>query len=365
MHRKIEMPLTVAVTGLHRGDNPQPGAAVIRSLRRALPDIRVIGLSYDPLESGLYSHDIDRVDAAYLLPFPMKGPDVLRDRILHIHENESIQVLVPCLDSELSNFMTIYPELRELGIAAMLPTQEALDKRAKENLPAFCEDNNVPSPRTFAANDADRLKRYADDIGYPLFVKGKYYEAYLVHSPAGLVSRYDKIARVWGLPVLVQEALIGDEYDVLGLSEDGEIVGHCAIRKMLRTANGKGFSGIVVDDPDMMQTARQIIKTLRWTGPFEVEFLKAHGKPHSLFEINPRFPAWSDFPSQIGCNLPLRLVEMLQGTVPAAKLGSCEAGQMFIRHSIDLVGDIFELAKLSIEGKYLAGPLAPERRAVP
>ena len=43
----------VAVTGLHRGENPQPGAAVIASLRRAFPNLRVVGLSYDPLESSL------------------------------------------------------------------------------------------------------------------------------------------------------------------------------------------------------------------------------------------------------------------------------------------------------------------------
>jgi carbamoyl-phosphate synthase large subunit len=354
-------PVTVAVTGLHRGDNPQPGSAVIRSLRRLVPDLRVVGLSYDPLESGLYSHDIDRVDSAYLLPFPMKGPDTLLERILHIHKREKLQVLIPCLDSELSNFMTIYPELKDRGIAAMLPPRAAFDKRAKENLAKFCERNDVVGPKTFASYDANKLAQYAEEIGYPVYVKGKYYEAWLVHTRVDLVQKYEKIARLWGLPVLVQEALIGDEYDVLGLADDaGEIIGQCAIRKMLRTLNGKGFGGIVVNDPDLMRTARHVIETLRWSGPFEAEFLKTHGRPHSLFEINPRFPAWVDFPSQIGCNLPVRLLEMLLGKKPT-KLERCDAGRMFIRHSVDLVGDIAELAKLSSDGEYLAGPLAPEK----
>lgn len=354
--------LTVAVTGLHRGDNPQPGAAVIRSLRRLIPNIRVVGLSYDPLESGLYSHDIDKVDAAYLLPFPATGPDNLRERISYIHKREKFQILIPCLDSELANFITIYPDLKERGIAAMLPTRKVFDSRAKENLTEFCKRNKIAGPRTYAASNASKLAQYAEALGYPVYVKGKYYEAWLVYSPADLVQKYDKIARVWGVPVLVQEALFGDEYDVLGLAADGgEIVGHCAIRKMLRTANGKGFAGIVVDDPEMMRSVRHIIKTLRWRGPFEVEFLKAHGQPHSLFEINPRFPAWTDFASQIGCNLPVHMLEMLLG-MKLARLDSCDAGQMFLRHSIDLVGDIAELAKLSSEGEYFAPPLAAGKR---
>ena len=107
-------PISVAVTGLHRGDNPQPGAAVIRSLRRQFPNIRVVGLSYDPLESGLYSQDIDRVDAAYLLPFPMKGPDMLLERILNIHTKENFQLLIPCLD--FGN-VELYDNLSEAGAA--------------------------------------------------------------------------------------------------------------------------------------------------------------------------------------------------------------------------------------------------------
>lgn len=194
-------PVTVAVTGLHRGDNPQPGASVIRSMRRIYPDLRVVGLSYDPLESGLYSRNIDRVDSIYLLPFPMKGPEMLLERMRYIHGKEKFQFFVPCLDSELANFLTIYPELRRLGIAAMLPSKEALDRRAKENLAAFCAHNAIPGPRTYAADNIATLARFAANIGYPVYVKGKYYEAFLVYSEVDLAEHFDAIARVWGVPI--------------------------------------------------------------------------------------------------------------------------------------------------------------------
>ena len=357
--------VTVAVTGLHRGDNPQPGAAVVRSLRRSMPDLRVIALSYDPLESALYSRGLDRVDAVYLLPFPRKGPALLLDRMNYIQKREHIQILIPCLDSELANFIKIYPELRRQGISALLPPPAAFDDRAKEHLAEFCRSHSFPGPLTLAADDADTLAYYAAQIGYPVYVKGKYYEAHLVYTAVDLVEKYDKIARVWGTPVLVQEALFGDEFDVVGLADDGGgVVGHCAIRKLLRTHAGKGFGGVVVHDPKIIVAAKRIIKALRWRGPFEIEFLKSPGRPHLLFEINPRFPAWVDFPAQIGCNLPLRLVQTLLSK-PPTPLKACDAGQMFIRHSVDLVGDMAELAKLSSDGEYVAGPLAPKMELTP
>ena len=55
---------TIAVTGMHRGENPQPGAAVVASLRRRFPALRIIGLSYDPLESSLFGSGPDHPDAA-------------------------------------------------------------------------------------------------------------------------------------------------------------------------------------------------------------------------------------------------------------------------------------------------------------
>jgi len=112
---------------------------------------------------------------------------------------------------------------------------------------------------------------------------------------------------------------------------------------------------VVVADPDLDELVARVIGALRWAGPFELEFIKVPGKPHALFEMNPRFPAWVDFPSQIGCNMPARLLEQLIG-LDATPLQTCTPGQMFIRHSIDLVADIAEVAEMTITGRRICTP---------
>jgi carbamoyl-phosphate synthase large subunit len=89
--------LSIAVSGLHRGDNPQPGPAVIRSIRRRYPSAQIIGLSYDLLESGLFSKS-DGVDAAFLMPFPTKGPNALLERLDEISQIYPLDMVIPCLD---------------------------------------------------------------------------------------------------------------------------------------------------------------------------------------------------------------------------------------------------------------------------
>jgi carbamoyl-phosphate synthase large subunit len=348
---KKKLPV-VAVSGLHRGENPQPGSAVIASMRRRFPDLRVIGLSYDPMESGQYSQANDRVDAAYLVPYPKVGAEALLERLDAISKKDPFDVVVPCLDSELPNYIALWAELKKRGIACVLPSEQAFLRRGKESLPALCQRLKVPTPLTLASSNAAELAYFVEQIGYPAYIKGRFYEAHLVHSPAELYSAFSELMSAWGGPVLAQEISVGEEYNVVGLGDGrGAITGSCSIRKMLRTKSGKGFAGVVIADPALDELAAKVIRALRWDGPFELEFVKAPGRSHQLFEMNPRFPAWVDFPSQIGCNLPARMLERLLG-LKSAPPHRGAPGQMFIRHCIDIVGNIADLAQLASTGEH-------------
>lgn len=349
---------TVAVTGMHRGENPQPGASVIASLRRRFPKLRIIGLSYDPLESSLYGQGEDHPDAAYLIPFPGAGADALLERLDQICAKEEIGYVIPCLDSEIENFTALYPQLQARGIDCILPEKSSFEARHKSNLYEFCLRNEVPTPVTKTANDPWSVEQCAAEIGYPVYVKGRLYHAHIVRAREELAAAYESIVKTWGWPVVVQETLDGEEYDVTGVGDGkGRIIKSCSIRKLLRTSNGKGFAGIVVQDPALDLLSERIIHALQWNGPFELEFLKVPGKPHALMEINPRFPAWIDFPSQIDCNLPALLFERLihQKMTP---LKTCEAGRMFVRHSVDLVGDFSDFAAMASSGERIFKPIA-------
>ena len=84
--------ITVAVSGLNNIDSPGPGIPVIRALKESeLFDVRIIGLSYENLEPGLYMRDL--VDKSYSIPLPSSGTASLLERLRYIHDVENIDVI--------------------------------------------------------------------------------------------------------------------------------------------------------------------------------------------------------------------------------------------------------------------------------
>lgn len=337
---------TVAVSGLHRGESPQPGCAVISALRRAWPDLEILGLAYDPLESGLFSTGADRVDGAFVMPYPGQGPEALLARLDDIHARCRIDAIIPCLDSELPNYIELRSQLAARGIRTKLPAASSLERLSKASLPELCRELGIRTPRTVSAHEAAALAAQAVEIGYPCFVKGRLYGATLVQTVSELYAAFDRLFSLWGSPVLLQERLVGEEFDVAGIGDgQGGLIVSCAIRKLLRTNLGKAFGGVVVENPLLTECVARVVRQTKWEGPFEAEFIvPTNGEP-CLLEFNPRFPAWIGFPAAVGCNMPAITLAAILGW-EAPHLVTVPAGRMFLRHSTDLIADISDIACL-------------------
>src|SRR5512133_1275006 len=116
---KNKRKLVIAVTGLNAIDSPGPGVAVIRCLRECADfDFRIIGLSYEALEPGIYMHEL--VDKTYQIPYPSAGFENLLQRLRQIHHAEKIDLVIPNFDAELFSFIKLRNELEHMGIRSFL-----------------------------------------------------------------------------------------------------------------------------------------------------------------------------------------------------------------------------------------------------
>jgi len=103
--------INVAVTALNAIDSPGPGISVIRGLKESkIFDVKIIGLSYESLEPGIYMHDI--VDKVYQVPYPSAGIESLMARIEYIHSKENLDVIIPNFDAELFPFIRLEGRLK-------------------------------------------------------------------------------------------------------------------------------------------------------------------------------------------------------------------------------------------------------------
>lgn len=339
--------MVIGVTGLNANDNPGSGIAVIRSLRDAFGKdaLRIIGLAYESLEPGIYLPGM--VDKTYRLPFPTEGSTALMDRLKYIHDSEKLDMIIPVFDSELFNFIKIAPWLASIGIKTFLPTQEQLAMREKVNLVDFGEKSGLKVPQDYKIFSAIDLKKASEKIGFPMVVKGKYYEASVDYTTELAERSFYRFSAKWGLPVIAQQFIKGIEINIAGLGDgNGNAISVVPMRKLYITDKGKAWAGIIIEDDKLIALAKDFIRTTRWRGGFELEVMSDSKGDLYIMEINPRFPAWIYLATGAGQNQPEALVKMAMGETVGA-FEEYTVGKMFIRYSMDHLVDITDFQQFS------------------
>lgn len=349
---KRESVLTVAVTGMNAvPDNPGAGLAVARCLREAYGErIRIVGLGYDALDPGL--HRREYCDSAHLISYPGSGADTLLARLAEIHETERIDVLLPCLDAELPLVIALAPQLAALGIRSYLPSAEQLARRAKDRLPELADEAGVATPETLSISNIDFF-RDCDRKGwpFPLVVKGGFYDARIATCPADAESAFRAIAAEWGMPVLVQRRITGEECNLTGIGDGtGALLGEVMMKKRATTIRGKAWAGISIQDEGLADAARRLIAALKWKGPVEIEVMRDSQGVYQLIEINPRFPAWIYLSQGVGRNLPALLLSLASGEKPPP-LAPPQPGILFIRYAQETIVPLSSFESLMMAGR--------------
>jgi carbamoyl-phosphate synthase large subunit len=342
--------LVIAVTALNNIDSPGPGIPVIRALRDCDDfEMRIIGLSYESLEPGIYMKDL--VDKTYQIPYPSAGTEMLLSRLLAINDIEKIDLIIPNFDAELYNFIKISDKLKDAGMATFLPTLDQLDARDKINLFSFGKKHDFKVPEDKTIYSVDKILDAVNDFEFPIVVKGKYYEATVAYTIEQAEKSFHRLNAKWGLPVIIQQFISGSEINVAALGDGkGNMISAVPMRKLYITDKGKAWAGITLQDESLIELARRFIAATKWKGGFELEIMRTkEGDPY-IMEVNPRFPAWIYLTAASGQNQPAALVKMALGenVVPYK---TYEVGKMFIRYSWDLITNIDQFQQISAFGE--------------
>ena len=340
---------TVAVTGLNAVDSPGPGVPVLRSLQESSLELALIGLAYDVLDPGNFMSQL--IEASYVMPYPDSGAENLLERLLVIHEQHRLDVIISTLDSELENYIAIAPKLKEHGIETLLPSQESFKMREKTLLVENIDKDIVPVPETLVLQDITALRQVADKMNFPLFIKGRFYEAYLARSIDEAVGFYHHIAGRWGLPIIVQEYIRGEECNVVALAQEGKVTAAVAMKKLYLTDKGKAWAGVTIKNDQVLEISQKLIAQLNWTGACELEFIVQDGKVY-LLEMNPRLPAWVYLATRAGVNLPEAQVQLALGQ-KVTLTSDYQVGVVFVRHSWDEIVPLEAIDSLSTSAEII------------
>ena len=333
--------MKIAVSGLNNTDNPAPGIPVIKSLK---DKHEIIGFSYDSNEPGNY---MDMTKKTYLMPYPSLGFEELKYRLESIQEKDAIEAIIPNLDAELPLYIKYQDEIESMGIKLCLPSSQNFELRNKNKLDKLSKELGISYPKTYEISSVKELEEIVEDKKnkFPLMVKGNYYKAYMTHNLEGAIESFYKISNEWGFPILIQEVVSGEELNLVGVGDGkGELKGAVAIKKLTTTEIGKIWTGVTIQNEKLMQIAQDFVKQTSWRGPFELECIVNMNQIY-MIEINPRFPAWVYFATEIGVNLPQMVVDIMQGKDVEPQLEYSQ-NKMYVRYTGEFVTDFTDFMKL-------------------
>lgn len=339
----------IAVTGLNATDNPAPGLSIIRSIRKAqLPGTRIIGLAYDVLSTGAYESSL--LDAVYMVPYPAEGEAPLLSKLIEIKKLARLDIVIPSLDSEIILYSSLRKELKKLGVRMLVPDKAKVQTRSKQVLSEFCKGNNFNTPLTRTVYDFNDIN-HDKTIGYPSVLKGSFTDACRVDSLEEARVFFDRLVKEWGLPIIWQQFVLGEEYDVVVLSDEkSNTVGKVVMKKFGITERGKAWAGVTVGDEVILKLADEVAKALNWVGPLEVELIKEVSSDKLyILEINPRFPTWVYLAVEAGQNLPLAAVQLALGK-EVKPFRSYELGKLFVRSMEENICSFEALGNLTAHG---------------
>lgn len=343
--------LVIGVTGLNLTDSPAPGLAVMRCIR----EVRAcksegIGFGYDTFDAGLYDESFFK--HVYLLPYPSEGSECLLNRILEVHKKTPLNVIIPTLDAELYNFISIKDDLHENGIMTFFPTKEQFEMCSKINLYSFGKKAGISVPETIVEKQINKVGMAVEKIGFPLMVKGIFYEAYKSHNIDEVHKYIGKITSQWGMPVIFQEYLEGVELNVAALGDGkGGYIGFIPMRKLIITDKGKGWAGVTIKDSGISGLVNRFFSATKWRGPIELEIIKTKDTAeYYLVEVNNRFPAWIYLSKAAGMNLPWLTVKLALGEKVRRK-HDYNIGVIFNRCTADLILNMKKLETINVKGE--------------
>jgi carbamoyl-phosphate synthase large subunit len=284
---------------------------------------RILACDADPNAPAL-----QMADDAFVVP-PVDAADYI-DRLVDLCARHEVGLLIPAFEPELPLLAARRSDFTAVGTDVLVSTPEVVatcyDKVATA---AFLADIGVRSPRSYLSLESATTALRAGEIAFPVMVKPRFGVSsiglQMAEDDEGLAFAVrecrKRIATSFlaatgatdpDTSVLVQEALVGQEYG-LDIVNDLDCRYACTfVKRKLRMRAGQTDRATTVDDPRLQAIGELIGRRLGHRGIMDCDAF-VDGDDICVIDLNPRFGGGYPFSHLAGADLPAALIAWAQG----------------------------------------------------
>jgi predicted ATP-grasp superfamily ATP-dependent carboligase len=230
-------------------------------------------------------------------------------------ERFAIEILLPTSDRDIEGVVELLNHGWSPPVALFRPPYSAFQILGnKRRLGQFLSGSDVPLPYTYEA---------AENVRFPVVVKpaaeGGTKGVTIVRDAAKMNAAIQRLQFTHGNEYVVQEYVPGGTGSVYMVTmlydQNGLLVSAVTMRSSLTfmTWGGGGNAGVIVDEPQTIRLAEEVIRLAGgWHGPICVEFKRHSGDDRFyLLEVNCRLNGYSYLTTMNGIDYPKAIVDLL------------------------------------------------------
>ena len=302
-----------------------PGAAGILKCLQHEKSFHITGADADPNAVGRYlNEDFETI--------PFANDPAFIDTVLSICQKKNIHVLLSLVTKELIPLSQHFHEFELAGTKLLVSSPASLEiANNKSRLYEFLEWRGIAVPEFRVVETVDQFKLAVEELGYPSkpvcfkpsvsngsrgfrIISEQMNELDLLfnHKPTSTYISLKEATRILSegfFPeLLISEYLPGEEYSVDCLASKGEpILVVPRLRK--RIINGISVEGEFVNEKNIIDYCRLIIKELQLHGNIGIQLKKSGSGQFLILEINPRVQGTISALLGAGINLPVLAIK--------------------------------------------------------
>ena len=255
-------------------------------------------------------------------PSPKNQSNEFVSHLLNLLQNDNYDVLFPVADACLKPIIDHEEEISKYTRIALPPRNVFLRGYDKASTIRIAQENNIPCPKTYFANNLEKILEIEPKLEYPVIIKptvssGKRGVA-VCNNPEEFINNCEVVISYYG-DVLVQEFIPnGGEFGVYALFNNKSEPRALTVQRRIRSYPISGGPSTLREtfknetSKKATTYAFNLLRAMRWAGVAMVEFrIDARDGTPKLMEINPRF--WGSLQLSIlgGVDFPYLLYKMI------------------------------------------------------
>lgn len=325
-----------------------PGAAGILKCLWQEPEFNVIVADANSNAVGKYL-------AKDFLTIPKADTSSFIDSILTVCRQRNIHAILPLVTKELIPLSQHVEEFAGIGTKILVSSHASLEiANNKSRLYEFLQWRGIAVPEFRIVETIEQFERAVIELGYPSkqvcfkpsvsngsrgfrIVTEKINELDLLfnYKPDSTHISFADALRILSSgsfpELLVSEYLPEEEYSVDCLCNNGESV-LVVPRLRKKMINGISVEGEFVNNQNIINYSRNIIKELQLHGNIGIQVKQSAAGEFLLLEINPRVQGTISAGLGAGINLPVLAIKQALGILVAATELNVKWGVRFLRH---------------------------------